>query len=70
MDRNSKMDQNPKIDSKDGKNIFDKIEFLDIKWHFTSVYKTGGIVFFKLLGKNVLRRATYIISLSNEFEVE
>ena len=52
--------------------MLENIEFLDIKWYFTPVYKTGGIVcvFFKLLGKNVLRRATYIISLSNEFEVE
>jgi hypothetical protein len=49
-----------------------KIEFSDIKWCFTSVCKTGGIVcvFLSYWGKNVLRRATYIISLSNEFEVE
>ena len=52
--------------------MLENIEFLDIKWYFTPVYfkRAGLFVFFKLLGKNVLRRATYIISLSNEFEVE
>ena len=55
LGENQKMDQNSKnglksrrkdknSKSRNGNKMLENIEFLDIKWYFTPVYKTGGIV--------------------------
>ena len=41
-DKNSKSRNGSKF--KNGNKMLENIEFLDIKWYFTPVYKTGGIV--------------------------